>query len=297
MKKSKVIIITILLILALFASLFILNHLFYKDPVYSETQAPVISFENLDKIKYTNSPYVEINNNKPLFKDYTNKPFENYSELDSLERCGAAFANLHRNMMPSEDREPISSVKPTGWINKKYEFIDGSYIYNRCHLIGFQLAGENANEKNLITGTRFLNVEGMLPFENMVADYIKESDNHVLYRVTPIFVNDELVCRGVTLEAYSVEDNGEGICFCVYCFNVQPGVTIDYRTGDNWDSGIVATEKIPTQKYIVNERTKKFHLPECSSIKKISEDNKMVLIKSRTALISEGYDPCGYCNP
>lgn len=183
----------------------------------------------------TQSAYKVINNNVPYFTDdeITTKVFEKYSPLDSLGRCGVAYANICKKLMPTEKRESISSVKPSGWVQNRYDFVDGESLYNRCHLIGFQLAGENANPKNLITGTRYLNVEGMLPFENMVADYVKETNNHVLYRVTPVFDGDNLVASGVEMEALSVEDRGEGVEFNVYCFNIQPGVTINYKTGEN----------------------------------------------------------------
>lgn len=160
--------------------------------------------------------------------------FETYSSLDALGRCGVAFANVCTDTMPTEPRGEIGSVKPTGWHTVRYDdLIDGMYLYNRCHLIGYQLTGENANERNLITGTRFLNMEGMLPFENMVADYVQETGNHVLYRVTPDFQGNELVARGVQMEGYSIEDNGAGICFNVYAYNIQPGIEIDYLTGDS----------------------------------------------------------------
>ncbi|MCD7950261.1 MAG: DNA/RNA non-specific endonuclease [Erysipelotrichaceae bacterium] len=209
--------------------------------VVSENVDIEITFGNetvidLDSIPdYDEDPYVEINDNIPYFTDdeITTEVFEEYSELDSLGRCGVAYANICQELMPTEKRQSIGMIKPTGWQIAKYDFIDGKYLYNRCHLIGFQLAGENANEKNLITGTRYMNVDGMLPFENMVADYVKETDNHVLYRVTPLFEGDNLVASGVEMEAYSVEDDGEGICFNVYVYNVQPGVIIDYATGDN----------------------------------------------------------------
>lgn len=188
---------------------------------------------------FSGEPYVVIGDNVPLFdqEDLTTTSYEYYSELDSLGRCGYTMACIGKDLMPTGDRESISQVKPTGWVQKQYDFVDGKSLYNRCHLIGFQLTGENANERNLITGTRYMNVDGMLPFENMVADYIKETGNHVLYRVTPIFEGDELVARGVQMEAYSVEDGGEGICFHVYVYNNQPGVTIDYATGQSRQEG------------------------------------------------------------
>ncbi len=185
--------------------------------------------------QYSGKPYVVINNNKPYFKDYEiiDGSFEFYADLDELGRCDVAFASVGTDIMPTEKRKSISSVIPTGWENEKYDFVDGGYVYNRCHLIGFQLTGENANKRNLITGTRYLNVEGMLPFENMVDDYIDDTKNNVLYRSTPVFTGYNLVADGVLLEAYSIDDNGKGINFCVYCYNVQPNVFIDYLTGVN----------------------------------------------------------------
>ena len=186
---------------------------------------------------FADSPYAIINDNVPLLDLNEPEPweYEYYSDLDLLGRCGYAAAYLGQELMPTEERESISHIKPSGWVQAQYDFVDGKSLYNRCHLIGFQLAGENANERNLITGTRYMNTEGMLPFENMVADYIKETGNHVLYRITPIFAGSNLVASGVQMEARSVEDDGEGICFHVYVYNVQPGVTIDYATGESWE--------------------------------------------------------------
>lgn len=209
-----------------------------KENITKSLNSTTINLDNIPE--YNQSPYVEINGNKPYFteSEYTTKAFETYSDLDSLGRCGVAYANICKEIMPAENekRGAISSVKPTGWQTAKYEgLVDGNYLYNRCHLIGYQLAGENANEKNLITGTRYMNVEGMLPFENKIDNYIKkEPKNHVLYRVTPIFKNQNLVANGVQMEAYSVEDNGQGICFNIYVYNVQPGIQIDYSTGKSW---------------------------------------------------------------
>ena len=189
-----------------------------------------------DISKYSGQPYVVINDNNPGFleKELTTKSYEEYSQLDGMGRCGVAEACIGIDLMPTEVREDISNVEPTGWINQEYEIVEGGYLYNRCHLIGFQLSGENANERNLITGTRYMNTEGMLPVENIVADYVKDTGNHVMYRVTPIFEGSNLVASGVQIEAESVEDNGEGIQYNVYVYNVQPGITIDYATGDNW---------------------------------------------------------------
>ncbi len=185
------------------------------------------------------SPYEIVNGNKPYFTDAekkNTKAFETYSNLDSLGRCGVAYANICKEIMPTDEREGIGSVKPTGWQtpSSKYDFISGQYLYNRCHLIAYELAGENANKKNLITGTRYLNIVGMLPYENDVAKYCKKTGNHCLYRATPIFAGNNLLAEGVRLEGWSVEDNGKGICFNVFCYNVQPGVKIDYATGKNW---------------------------------------------------------------
>ncbi len=180
-------------------------------------------------------PYIVLNDNRPDFSDdeITAESFEYYSELDELGRCGAAFACIGVDLMPTEERGSIGQVKPTGWHTVKYDFIDENYLYNRCHLIGYQLSGENANERNLITGTRYLNTEGMLPFENIVADYVKDTGNHVMYRVTPQFEGDNLLANGVQMEAWSVEDEGEGVCFNVFVYNIQPGVLIDYATGES----------------------------------------------------------------
>ena len=252
------------------------------------------------------------------FEDYelTAEAFEEYSELDELGRCGPAEACVGEETMPTEERGNISSVKPTGWKNKEYDSVDGGHLYNRCHLIGFQLTGENANEENLITGTRYMNTEGMLPFENMVAEYIHETDNHVLYRVTPVFEGDDLVASGVQMEAESIEDDGEGICFNVYVYNVQPQITINYATGDNWESdtaesgedlsGYDETDQLEDpegswaeeeQTYILNENSRKFHLPGCSGAADIKEKNKREFTGTRSELIEDGYEPCGNCNP
>ena len=183
--------------------------------------------------EYADKPYVEMNGNKPEFDELSTKVFEEYSELDGLGRCGVAYACVGLEIMPTEERGAIGQVKPTGWHTIKYDIVDGKYLYNRCHLLGYQLTGENANTQNLITGTRYLNVEGMLPFENMVAEYVEETGNHVMYRVTPHFEGTNLLASGVQMEAYSVEDDGKGVCFNVYVYNAQPGIEINYATGDS----------------------------------------------------------------
>lgn len=256
------------------------------------------NFVTMDDIpSYCGEPFIVIEDNDPDFskQDYTQQSFENYSELDELGRCGIAYANVGLDTMPTEKRGSISQVKPTGWQSIQYDFVDGKSLYNRCHLIGWQLTAENANKQNLITGTRYLNVDGMLPFENQVAEYIKETSNHVLYRVTPDFKEDELVARGVRIEAESVEDKGKGLKFDVYVYNVQPGVEIDYATGDSW----IADEIRPDGKaeYILNISSKKFHVPSCSATQKISEKNFKRFEGDRKDLMKDGYIPCSQCNP
>lgn len=260
-------------------------------------------------------PYIVINENTPYFteEEITVESYEYYSELDALGRCGVTVSCIGKDMMPTDERESISSVKPTGWVNNKYDtsLVEGGYIYNRCHLIGFQLTGENARKENLITGTRYMNVTGMLPFENMVADYLHEyEENHVMYRVTPIFEGSNLVANGVLMEAYSVEDEGEEICFCVYVYNVQPGITIDYRTGNNvLDSKFDGFDTLPPEDvetdeegrimmdYIINTSSKKFHDVDCGNADDISEHNRREYHGAREDLIEEGYNPCGACKP
>lgn len=265
--------------------------------------------------EYSGEPYIPINNNKPNFEeeDFTEESFETYSQLDSLGRCGTAFANVGEDLMPTEKRGSIGQVKPSGWKTVKYDFVDGKYLYNRCHLIGYQLTAENANERNLITGTRYMNVEGMLPFENMVADYIKETGGHVLYRVTPVFEGDNLVASGVQMEAESVEDEGESISFNVYVYNNQEGVDIDYATGESSLTGQTpAGEKLSettsqkntqaakteyTADYVINTNTGKFHKPSCHSVSDMKASNRKNYKGTRTDLLKQGYEPCGNCHP
>lgn len=270
-------------------------------PSSASNSSSTASVSLADIPAFSGEPYVVIDDNEPNFpdEDFTSEGFEEYSPLDDLGRCGVAYANVGIETMPTEERGSISNVKPTGWQSVQYDFVDGKSLYNRCHLIGFQLTGENANRQNLITGTRYMNVDGMLPFENMVADYVKETENHVLYRVTPIFEGDNLVANGVQMEAESVEDKGEGVCFNVYVYNNQPGVTIDYATGDSWASD----EEQPTQSsgedttYILNTSSHKFHKPDCSSVDTISPSNKQTYTGSREDLINQGYEACGKCKP
>lgn len=237
LKKIGIPIVAIMILLLIFGINNVGTNIF-DDLIspFSTEATSIVSYSSLDDIpEYNGQPYIVINNNKPVFSDeeLTTESYEYYSSLDMYGRCGVTKACVGQDIMPTEERGEIGSVKPTGWHTVKYDCVDGKYLYNRCHLIGYQLTGENANEQNLITGTRYLNVEGMLPFENMVADYIKETNNHVAYRVTPIFKGAELVARGVQMDAYSIEDSGKGICFSVYCYNVQPGIEINYLTGES----------------------------------------------------------------
>ncbi len=257
-----------------------------------------ILLENIPE--YDGDAYIEINDNVPFFtsEEMTTNSYETFSELDELERCGVVHASIGKDLMPTEEREYIGYIKPTGWQVSKYDGIDGAYLYNRCHLIGFQLTGENANERNLITGTRYMNVQGMLPFENEVANYVESTDNHVMYRVTPIFEGNNLLASGVLMEAKSVEDNGDGVMFNVYCYNVQPGIEIDYATGANYK--IETSEENSTgekMEYILNTNSKKFHLPSCDGVNQMSEKNKKSFTGYKSELISQGYEACGSCNP
>ncbi len=287
---------------------------------------PIIQLDSIPE--YSGYAYIEINGGDPFFEqsELTTKAFESYSELDVLGRCGVAYACIGVEIMPTEDRDDIASVTPSGWEyngvsnNNQYDFVDGGYVYNRCHLIGFQLAGENDNEKNLITGTRYMNIEGMLPLENMVAEYVKASQNHVLYRITPIYSGIDYVARGVLMEAYSVEDSGRGICFCVYAYNVQPGVTIDYFSGVNVANGESLPEIEPSHPeldngsgdnievdehenngivmdYVLNTNSKKFHTPGKTCAESISEKNREEYNGTRDDLIKNGYSSCGSCKP
>ena len=282
------------------------------------------SFSLSDVPAYSGKAYTSVNGNVPYFTaaELTTTSFETYSDLDTLGRCGVTYACIGQDLMPTEERGSIGMVKPTGWHTVRYDgFVDGNYLYNRCHLIGYQLTGENANTKNLITGTRYLNIEGMLPFENMVADYIQETNNHVLYRVIPIFEGNNLLANGVLMEGYSVEDKGAGVSYCVFAYNVQPGIEIDYATGESKLSDGAQHEEqktatvTPTPSpepekqepvtgseasqadYILNTNTKKFHYPTCSSVNDMKEKNKQEFFGTRDEAISNGYSPCGRCKP
>lgn len=250
-----------------------------------------------DVPEYSGEPYVAVNDNVPQFleTDLSTDSYEYYSDLDSLGRCGVVYACIGTDMMPTEERGSIGSVKPTGWHTVKYDVVDGNYLYNRCHLIGYQLSGENVNTKNLITGTRYLNVDGMLPFENMVADYVLETENHVMYRVTPIFDGDNLLASGVQIEAESVEDNGEGILFNVYCYNVQPGVEIDYATGDSQLAGrAAASESSASDSSTVSESTA---TDNSASVSDSAGSGSVLVWKSATGSKYHSINNCGNMNP
>ncbi len=317
-------------LVALFVSFFFIGSCFSLNrlPVYAEELYPT----------YDGIESVEFNDNVPQFTEdeITTVSYESYGKLDKLGRCTVAEACVGEDLMPSTDRGSIGQIKPTGWKQNKYPgLVDSAppYLYNRCHLIGYQLTGENANERNLITGTRYLNIEGMLPYENMVAEYIRSTGNHVMYRVTPIFIEDNLLSMGVKIEGLSVEDDGKGISFNVICYNVQPGVLIDYTDGSNQldpnydpnakntvatttrstpsanpsntssskstsvDSSKATTITGTEADYIGNKNTKKFHHPWCSSVNDMKEKNKLYYHGNRDDLINKGYVPCKRCNP
>ena len=254
---------------------------------------------------YSGTKIIILNNNIPnLNKEDANTVFETYSELDEFGRCGVAYANICTELMPTEERGEIGHIKPSGWYTIKYDCVDCKYLYNRCHLIAFCLAGENDNELNLITGTRSFNVDSMLYYEDMILDYMKENpNNHVLYKVTPIYIDDELVCRGVQMEALSIED--DTICFNVFCYNVQDNITIDYKTGNSWltndDSNMEEPTTITTNTdgitYMININTKKIHTEDCKSIKNTKEENKEMYNGPLDYLLNQGYEKCKNCNP
>lgn len=292
------------------------------------TDDGVLSYRDVPA--FEGNPYVYVNDGEPTFTDEQRAAepgHEHYGELDELGRCTAAFAVVGPETQPTEKRGSIGEIRPSGWQMAKYDFVEGKYLFNRCHLLGYQLTGENANPQNLITGTRYLNIQGMLPFENAVADYVDATGNHVLMAVTPIFEGDELVARGVHMMAESVEDGGEGVAFNVFCYNVQPGVVIDYGTGESMleeeatllpdvsgaekapatasDGGGEASEKGATgsaedkgvAEYVLNTNSKRFHIPSCSSVDQMSPKNREDVEDTRENLIANGYDPCKRCNP
>lgn len=274
------------------------------DPEIPEDNQPHAATTLYSVAWYTGSEYAVVNGNVPFFTEAekTTRVFENYAAQDALGRCGVAYANICEDLMPTEERGDISSVKPTGWVQNQYDVIKSKNLYNRSHLIAFQLAGENANKANLITGTRYMN-ETMIPFENMVADYVKETGNHVLYRVTPVFTDNNLLADGVLMEARSVED--DDICFCVFCYNVQPGIYLDYKTGNNRLSGEPApAEETETEEpaevfFVLNTSGKKVHLSTCTYAATISEGNRQEYHGTAEELQKAypEYVGCGRCKP
>ncbi len=265
--------------------------------------APWVTVNGEAVPEYSDEPFYELNGNVPVFgaDEMTDRSYEYYSARDEYNRCGTAIASIGRDLMPTDPRESISHVYPSGWHSVIYPFVDnGGSLYNRCHMIAFQLTGENANPENLITGTRYFNVEGMFPFEDMVADYIRETGNHVAYRVTPIFVGRELVCRGVVMSAKSVEDDGEDIMYNVFIYNVQPGVIINYETGKSTfdpDYDPKTGKKHLIGDYVLNTAYKEFHLPTCPVAESIPSDAKRTFTGDRYQLRLDEYSPCRSCKP
>ncbi|MGM9960725.1 MAG: DNA/RNA non-specific endonuclease [Allobaculum sp.] len=278
---------------------------------WKEPNPAILPITLADIPAYSGQPYVEINNNVPYFEENekTTTAFQHYFDLDDLGRVTLAYGSLGQEIMPEEERGDISSVHPTGWVQNRYDFIkDGQALYNRSHLIAFSLSGQNANPKNLMTGTRYMNTKGMQPFEMRTLDFIKETDMHVMYQVTPMFDGNNLVADGVLIQAKSVEDNGKGLSFNVFCYNVQPGVEINYATGDNRASDDAATTTSQSsgnagaadavaQDYVLNTNSHKFHRPDCESVDDMSAKNRQDVHQSREELIAAGYTPCKRCNP
>lgn len=261
----------------------------------SEAPKPTVTMDSIPA--YTDKAYVALNDNVPTFTDeeITDESFETYYELDDLGRVTGAFSSIGTDLLPTKERGNISSVKPTGWHSVQYDNVDGKNLYNRCHLIAWSLTGEDANPNNLMTGTRYLNIQGMKPFEDMVRDYIKETGNHVMYRVIPVYTGDNLVADGVIMEGYSVEDEGEGISYNVYAYNVQPGIEIDYATGDSHLRGETSTETKDEGTYVLNKNTKKIHAPNCSSVESMNKNNKEFYRGSLQDLLDQGYTIHNQC--
>ena len=280
-----------------------------EQPSEEITTEPEATIDLSNIPAYSGSEYVALNDNVPAFgaDELVTESYETYGELDELGRCTAVIACCGKDLMPTTDRGSISSVKPTGWVQAQYSIVNGGNLYNRCHLIGWQITGEDANERNLITGTRYFN-EAMIPFENMIADYIKETGNHVMYRVTPVFEGNNLVASGAVMEAWSVEDAGEGVCFCIYMYNVQPGVAIDYATGESYleaDGEPTTPSEETTQPddgllhLVLNISSKRVHKPDCSGVAQMAEKNKQEFTGTQEeldALLAQGYKLCGTCH-
>lgn len=288
----RILVIFIALLAAVVLSVFFLRF------VYSQKQQTASYFVYEDVPEYAGEPYAVINSNHVFFEEVNTESYVLPGPLDDLGRVTEARACIGPDLLPEEERGLIGMIKPTGWQTKRYDdLIEDKYLYNRCHLIAYMLSGLNAEKENLFTGTRYLNVTGMLPWEIAVYDYIEETGNHVEYHVLPVFSGNDLVCRGVLMQAKSAEDNGRGLEFCVFCYNVQPGVVIFYEDGS---SEREVTRDMPVsskQDYILNINTGRFHYPDCDSVKEMKEKNKKEVYASRDELIDQGYVPCGACNP
>lgn len=319
MKKKKSLLLGLIAALVLSLTPAVVNHGTVISPVQEVQANPTpkgFSYsKNVPKWNGKRS-FVKVHGNKPYFtaKELKNhRSYEKYGALDSEGRCTKTVACIGTDLMPTARRGAIGMVRPTGWHTVKYQGIEGNYLYNRCHLIGYQLTGENANERNLITGTRYLNIEGMLTYEDKVADYLHaHPSRHVLYRVTPVFKGRDLLARGVLMEGESVEDKGSGVKFCIFCYNVQPGISIDYSDGSSKGkeyTGSTSSTRHKTENsrsrqnntgahtYVLNTNTKKFHKPSCSSVRLMADHNKLTVKRRRKDLINEGYSPCKRCNP
>ena len=308
MKKMKILVCMILSVCMIFGGCTISINLNSDVSDVKEVSNTANGGYTVDNVpEFVDEAFVEINNNVPYFteKDYTTKSFEQYGDLDSLGRCTIAYACVATDTMPTDKRGSISNVKPSGWQTVRYDdIIEDKYLYNRCHLIAYELSGENANPQNLITGTRYMNIKGMLPIENRVHSYVENTNQHVMYRVTPVFEGDNLVATGVLMEGYSVEDDGEGICFNVFCYNVQPHIKINYADGTSEIAFLPELEKTTEVAnddsaitYVLNTNTKKFHYPYCDSVNEMKEKNKQVFTGTREEAIEMGYSPCGRCKP
>jgi DNA-entry nuclease len=300
MMKKKSILLVLGIIAVLFSGLWAADAVENKSPKAENAPAAAEQKQEEKALPwFSGKPFIEVNKNVPYFKEseITDKAYEHYSPLDKLGRCRAAYACLGKELMPTRSRENIGMIKPTAWQISKYDFIDGEYLYNRCHLIAFCLAGENANPKNLITGTRYMNTQGMLPFENSVCDYIKKTGNHVMYRVTPFFDGNNLLASGVLMEGYSVEDKGKGVCFNVFCYNVPPGVALNYFNGFNQlESAAQPAEDPNVINYIGNLSSLKYHRPTCDGVATMNPRNK-IGIYTKAQAEAAGFTPCGVCRP
>jgi len=298
-KTENRIFILLFLLLAIVSSCLIYFRL-KEEPIQRNMDVTEeVSFSMSMVPDYNGVPYAEINGNVPFTTCEDTEEYIRFSELDELGRCGIAEAVIGEDLLAVNERGSIGQIKPSGWQTIRYDdLIPDKYLYNRCHLIAYELCNINDDARNLVTGTRSMNIYGMLPFENKTVQYMHDTGNHVYYRSVPVFQNEDLVCKGILLEAYSIEDNGEGLSFCVFCYNVQPGIEIDYQTGQSRRIDYQIEKENPLEKeYVLNKRSMKFHDPDCEGVLTMSENNKEIRIATREELLSEGYTPCGICNP